>query len=715
MKGFSKHRRLVPILAIAAVVIPSSILLIQSFLGRTGATEAARQPGLNVLLITVDTLRADAPGFSGRRSARTLWLDRLAAGGARFTAAYAHNTVTLPSHANILSGRLPFEHGVRDNGGARFPPSVETLATRLKRSGYRTGAFVSAFPLESRFGLARGFDVYDDQFADRARPAFLEQERAGAETVSLARRWIDAGGPQPFFCWVHLYEPHYPYKPDYDSDVAAVDVALQPLIEPILDAGSAGRTLVVFTSDHGESLGEHGEATHGIFAYDATLRVPLVLFAPRLWGATIVDTPAFHVDLMPTVLDAIGAAPAAGLAGRSLLSAIHGENPPARPLYFEALSGMLNRGWAPLRGVVGAGFKYIDLPVPELYDLSRDPGERLNLAAAFPARVRELQSVLQDFQTQSGGPQAAAVRENADVRDRLRALGYVTAVARQAVSYTADDDPKRLIELDRMLQEVVALYLDGDLRQAIERCRELVSRRPQMAVSWLHLAHLEREAGNLPAAIDALNRARALEPDDAQTAALLGSYLTEAGRAAAAVALLEPLASRPDADPQVLEADALGLARLGRHDDALSALDRARTADPTSAAVLVHVGTVQLMAGRPDRARAAFEEALALNPVLPRAHSSLAALAAETGDGKTALAHWQSAVAQDPGEFRTVLGVSVGLIQHGRAHEARPYLEFFAASAPTAPFGADVARAREWLRKTPTTKTTEDTKQAHEN
>ena len=676
-----------------------AILLIFRPLWRYGAQPSPHGPRPNVLLVTVDTLRADAPGFGGNREARTPVLDRLAADGARFLVAYAHNTTTLPSHTNILSGRLPFEHGVRDNAGARVPATLQTLGTLLKAQGYRTGAFVSAFPLDSRFGLGRGFDVYDDQFVDDARPAFLEQERSGTDTVRLALQWMRSGDERPYFCWVHLYEPHFPYRPDYRSDVEAVDRALGPLLNPILDAGARDRTFVVFTSDHGESLGEHGEATHGIFAYDATLRVPLVLYAPQLWKGRTIEGPAFHVDLLPTILDILGVTRPPGLPGRSLVGAITSGRVEDRPLYFEALSGALNRGWAPLHGVVSGGFKYIDLPIPELYDLKRDPAERVNIATSSAERVQALRSLLQRWTARGSTAPAGAPKESAAVRERLRSLGYVSGSAPPASSYTAADDPKTLIVLDRLLQEVIGLYADGQLPAALEKCRELIARRPQMAVSWLHLAHLEREAGNIGAGVEALRRANALNPHDAETAALLGSYLVEAGRPDEAVGLLQPFVASEDADPQALEASALGLARLGRYDEAVRTLDRALLSDPTSGGLLVHLGTVQLMAGRRDQARASFERAVSLNPVLARAHSSLGALAAENGETSAALEHWRTAAALDAGEFRTVLAVAIGLIRRGREKEGRAYLEFFAASAPESRYAADVKRARAYLAR----------------
>jgi arylsulfatase A-like enzyme len=508
-----------------------------------------REPGLSVLLVTIDTLRADALGAYGNRAAATPWMDRLARSGVRFDAAHAHNVTTLPSHASILSGRYPFDHGVRDNMSFRFPPGVETIATLLAAHGYRTGAFVSGFPLASRFGLRRGFDVYDDSFVGTlARPAFRLEERPGTQTVALARRWLDAQQGRPSFCWVHLYEPHFPYEPPepfasrfredpYHGEVAAADAALGPLLEPILAAGKAGRTLVVLTADHGESLGEHGEATHGILAYEATLRVPLVLYQPRLFRPRVVPDPVRHVDLLPTILDALALPVPEGLPGTSLLPVATGASFGPVTSYFEALAGQLDRGWAPLYGVVRDRTKYVDLPIPELYDLASDPAEARNLATRQPGELAAMRTRLAPLRAADRG--TAPERESAEVLERLRNLGYVSAGPTPAKErYTEDDDPKRLIELDGLLREVRSLYLEGNVKAALERCRELVRRRPQMAVSLLYLAHIARDAGNLPEGISALERALAVNPGDPTTLSLLGAYLTQAGRAGEAVALL---------------------------------------------------------------------------------------------------------------------------------------------------------------------------------
>jgi arylsulfatase A-like enzyme/tetratricopeptide (TPR) repeat protein len=685
----------------------AALLLVGVVLGwrAAGRPRAQPQSRRHVLLITIDTLRADAVGAYGNASARTPWIDRLAAAGARFEQAHAQSVVTLPSHANILSGRYPPEHGVRDNSGFRFPPELPTLATLLQKAGYRTGAFVSAFPLAARFGLGRGFDVYDDSFVD-ARPGtpFREQERPGTRTVALARRWLDEDGDRPSFCWVHLYEPHYPYEPPeafaslfpgdpYHGEVAAADAALEPLLEPILGGGDHRQTLVVLTADHGESLGEHGEATHGIFAYEATLRVPLLLYAPGLVAPGVVTRPVRHVDILPTILDALSMPPPGSLPGHSLLPIAAGVATAPTASYFEALSGMLNRGWAPVRGVIrDDGTKYIDLPIPEVYDLSTDPLEARNLAPAMPApRVDALRLLLAPHLDRDVARPPAL--ESAETRERLASLGYAGAGPDSPVGhFTPDDDPKRLIVLDALLHEVDGLYASGDIPRALDRCRDLVRRRPGMALSWLTLAHLERQGGDLAAGIEALRKAQALKPHDPVVLSLLGAYLTQAGRAGEAARLLAAEAARPSAGVEVLVTYGLALAKLGRGEAALAALDKAREVEPRNAMIFVDVGTVLLMAGDATGAKEAFETALLRNPAIARAHSSLGFMAAEAGRTEEALKHWREALELDPRECAALFALGQRLDGKGR-DEGRPYFELFAARAPTALFSREIAQA----------------------
>ncbi|PYQ25870.1 MAG: hypothetical protein DMF81_01145 [Acidobacteria bacterium] len=671
-------------------------------------SEVRREAGLSVLLITVDTLRADALGAYGNASAPTPWMDRLAAGGVRFTRAHAHNVVTLPSHSNILSGRPPFSHGVRDNAGFRFPRGTDTLATILGRHGYRTAAFVSAFTLDSRFGLDAGFDVYDDGFAEGDRaPAFVLPERPGAQTVAAARAWLAAGGPAPYFGWVHIYDPHAPYRPPepfasrfpadaYLGEVAAADAAVGALVGDLLAEGRSGRTLVVLTGDHGESLGEHGEKTHGIFAYEATLHIPLLLFAPRLLAPRVVEDEVGHVDLVPTVLDALDLPPAPGLPGRSLLPLATGRSSGAAATYFEALSGQTTRGWAPLHGVALGGWKYVDLPLPELYDLGADPREERNLAASRPAELERLRASLSTFRRQDRGPTRSG--EDPDVRERLRALGYVSGAAPIGKRYTEEDDPKRLIDLDASIETVIARHRAGDIRGALALCEEVVARRPDMPAALLQLALLRRKAGQPGAAVEALRRAVAISPEDEGTAALLGSYLNEAGQAAETVRRLEAYAARKDAGLDTLAARGAALAQLGRTREALASFDRAVALDPSRAFTLVQRATVRLTAGDDGGARADLEAALSLDEGLALAHHTLGLLAARQGDDAEAERRFRRALALDPGDYDAMLNLGSLLARRGRRPEARPYLERFVEGAPSAVYARQIARVRAWLR-----------------
>ena len=383
--------------------------------------------------------------YGGR--ALTPNLDRLAASGARFTFAHAHAVVTLPSHASILTGRYPYEHGVRDNTGYRLAASQPDAATLLKAQGYATGAFIGGFPLDRRFGLSVGFETYDDRLTSAAAGADLsERERRADLVIASALEWI---GQQKnkWFAWVHLYDPHVVYAPPPDwasrfpsdpylGEVSWTDFALGALLDRL---GTQSRsTLVVVTSDHGEGLGDHGELTHSVFAYEPVLRVPLIVneIAPgrqetAVKGVT-VETPVRHVDLLPTLLEAAGAPSATGLPGRSLAGVIASGRDADRSSYFEAMSPTIVRGWAPLRGVLVGRQKYIDLPIPELYDIGSDPAEARNLAGSDSNRAQVMVNTLKTFNV---APPGRPGKETTETLERLRSLGYIgggAAAARES-------------------------------------------------------------------------------------------------------------------------------------------------------------------------------------------------------------------------------------------------------------------------------------------
>jgi arylsulfatase A-like enzyme/Flp pilus assembly protein TadD len=668
----------------------------------------------NVLLVTIDTLRADALGCYGGPAA-TPALDRLAAEGVRFDFAHAHAVVTLPSHASIRTGQYPFRHGLRDNSGYRLPPSARTAATMLKQAGYATAAFVAGFPLHSRFGLNQGFDVYDDRFGDtRAPTEFVMPERRASEVVPLARAWIASRAPgtgTPWFVWLHLFDPHAPYRapPPFDAtyagrpyygEVAATDAALASLLDDLRALGKP--TLVIVTGDHGEALGDHGEQSHGLFAYESTLRVPLIIaeVGPAKAGplGEVSSVAARHIDILPTLLDAVGQSLPADLPGRSLLPASERRNPGAssRPSYFEAMGPMLNRGWAPLAGVLLDREKFIDVPIAERYDLSGDPAELSNLAGRSPERDRTLAASLRAYNAPAPGERVA---EAPDAAAQLRALGYVSGHARAKVRYTEADDPKRLVELDQAIHDAVEAFSAGRAGDAAAIYQRVINRRPDMGIAYRHLAFIEAQRGNISRAIDVLQRALEKGVADPRLVTQLGEALVDAGRVAQGIQVLEPIAGEPNTEAEALNALGIAYARAGRADDARRVFERVLTLDPASTVPLENLGMLALERGDLATARRHFEQAIASDPRSSRAHAGAGVVALRAGNRRAAIDAWTRAVQLDARNFDALYNLGTTLAREGQAAAAQPYLEQFLRTAPPAFYAKDLREVEKLLRR----------------
>ena len=615
--------------------------------------------GANVLLVTIDTLRADRVGAYGNAMNLTPTLDGLAAGGVRFARAYAHVPLTLPSHATILAAKYPTRTAVHDNGTFTLG-GMPTLAAMMKRAGYRTAAFIGAFVLDARFGLNRGFDVYDDRVAGSSVDLDIVQ-RPADQVLAPAFDWITATSPGSWFVWVHLYDPHEPYSPPepyrtryaadlYSGEIAYADAALGSFLNRLRERGSLANTLIVAASDHGESLGDHGERTHGLFAYDATLRVPLIVHLPRTIDTTIVATPARLVDVAPTILDLVGAPAIDGADGRSLRSSLTGGPSPDDPgSYFEALNANLTRGWAPLRGIVRNGLKLIDLPIPELYDLSADPAEQRNLYATQRDRARPLEAELDRVvagETKAGARPAI----DADAEARLRALGYVvSSTPKPARTYTAADDPKQLVHLNAALDDAAARWERGDVASAIETLRAVIKARPDLTVAYDRLALMLRSSGRAADAIAVLDGAARGGHADRALMRSLGSTLGDAGDLKRSAAVLEELVRSDETDLQ--SADALGqtYARLGRGNEAEALFKRVLARSPNASTTWNNLGALYLAEQRSGDAIAALERAVAINPSLATAHNGLGVAYARAGQRDRAVAEWKTALELRPG------------------------------------------------------------------
>ena len=672
---------------------------------RAASVNVAPDPDRNVLLITIDTLRVDALGFAGGE-AETPNLDRLSREGLRFDFAHSHAVVTLPSHASILTGLYPFQHGIRDNTGYRLRRDLPTLATLLEPQGFATAAFVGAFPLDSRFGLDRGFDEYDDRFGStNAASDLLMPERRADAVVQAATAWI---GKQTgkWFAWVHVFDPHAPYSPPapfaeryrnspYAGEVAYTDSMLGPLLDV-----ARGRldTITVVTADHGEALGSHGEETHGVFAYEPSLHVPLILHvasAAGRFGRPDRVRDARHVDIVPTILDLLGMQVPGSLPGRPLLRDSSAASDDTPPSYFEALSASLNRGWAPLQGVIVGRDKYIELPIPELYDLVSYKDEQRNLHAIESTRAARLRKALQQFgaTTEAG----ARTTESAEAIARLKALGYVSGNAPRKTTHTAADDPKNLVKIDQAIQRGVALFQQGKPTEALVLYRDLITTRPNMAVSYLHAAFLQWDLGDPAGAISTLRTAMRQGAVNAELQAQLGVYLAEAGDPQEAIAVLQPIASQPDADVEALNAMGIAWARAGRTKEALDTFRRILEIDRTNGSALQNIGTVYLETNDLAAARDAFSKALAIDPTLARAHNGLGAVEMKSGRRDLAIEAWKRAVAIDPRQYDTLYNLGTTLLQAGDRAGARLYLGQFLATAPPAFYGPDLVKVRSML------------------
>jgi arylsulfatase A-like enzyme/Flp pilus assembly protein TadD len=636
--------------------------------------------GGSVLLVTLDTLRADRLGAYGHTGGLTPHLDALARRGLVFEEGLASVPLTLPSHATLLSGLEPPRHGVHDNGVDVFPPEPETLATLLKARGYATAAFVGAYVLDRRFGLARGFDLYDDRI-ERGRddgPSLLESERPCEAVVEAARGWI-ARQRGAFLAWVHLYDAHAPYAaPEayrdrfphpYDAEVAHLDSCIGSL----LDATGPG-TLTAVVGDHGEALGEHGEPTHGFFVYQSTLRIPYLLAGPGLPVGERRPGPARTADLLATLLARLGVAAPASQDGVDLL---------ARGAVGEAYAESVypaSFGWAPLRSFRAGRLKLIQAPRAELYDLESDPGEARDLAAERPDAVRRLLAALQAFR----GAERAASRGRLDPEsaERLKALGYVAAELPAPPDAAGLRDPKDALAAFRAFEEASWSATRGEHARAVEALRPLLAAEPGNpvfrrslaaslrrlgrgreaadvmsalsggdAVAWHERAVAEARAGRVELAIESEKRAIGLNPRLPEPYNHLG--LLEAGR------------GRHDAALRAFEAATLldpngahgwnnrgnALRALGRADEARQAYLRAAALAPRDADPLNGLGVLLVQARRPEEAAQAFRQALALDPDLGEARLNLAVAEAQLGRVESARAELQRLRAQriEPG------------------------------------------------------------------
>ena len=652
----------------------------------------------DVVLVTIDTLRADAVGFGGNTRGTTPNLDRFAAEGRVFGKAHAHNVITLPSHANILTGLLPYQHGVRENAGFRLSSKVPTAAGLLRSKGYASGAFVGAYVLDSRYGLGHDFDVYegvyrhlDEQFE------FSIQQARGEDVVKAALEWWRSEQGKPRFLWVHLYDPHAPYDPPepyrerfaddfYLGEVAYTDAALAPLLAAV--RAEQQPPLLVVTADHGEARGDHGELTHGLFCYEATLQVPLFAWCPPLLPRGKDDVPARHIDILPTILDAVGEPGPKELTGQTLLAA--GRKEAEEGTYFEALSAAFNRGWAPLRGIASKGEKFIDLPIPELYNLPKDPGEKKNLVSEKTDALRRLRKRLLELPAASLERGTIGSQEAA----KLRSLGYLTGSegASTKATYGPQDDPKTLVVVDQALHEVMELSDRGLCNEALPKARRIVAENPKMRIGYTHLAMVLRCKGDLEGVVRAFETASRSGAGGESLDRQRALQLSEVGRPKEALEVLMPY--KESDELETLNTLGIALADAGRPAEALGYFARAIEIDPANGDAYQNTGIAYLKLDKADEARRNLEQAVTLGKRRVRAWNALGVAWLRLGDPQKAIACWKQCLELNPEQYDALYNIGRVAGQIGDWKTARAALEQFVKTAPPKQYARDLAEVR---------------------
>ncbi len=575
----------------------------------------------NVLLISIDTLRADWLSCYGSRHLKTPNIDGLAERGVLFSRAFANTSTTLPSHTNILLGVTPPYHGVHDNSSFVVREEFLTLAEHLKEHGYSTGAFIGAFALDSRFGLDQGFDTYDDEFEDKRIKKPSEVERKAEKVIERTLIWLKKQ-EEPWFLFVHCWDPHGPYEPPepfltqykehpYTGEVAYVDFMLGKLFAYLEENNLFEETLVIFTGDHGESLGQHGEETHGFFAYNTTIWIPLIIASPGLENRR-VEHYVSHIDIFPTVCEILNVEKPSFLQGISLVPALLGKKASKSPIYFESLHPYYSKGWAPLRGFILNKEKYIQSPIPEFYDLAEDFDELKNLAERkrLGKHEKELEKIIN--QMTSPENKRAEKRLDEESLEKLRSLGYVSSSQdTRKESFTRDDDVKVRLPYYNQAMNGLKQYERGNKKQGFETLKALITERKDVAVAYINLASLYRKEKRLRDAVEVLMMGHENVPSNFLLFMTFVNYLLDAKQYDLIIRTFEGKNYRQmEYNPGIWNGLGIAYYETGNFEKAIELYEKALSLNKDSSSFFTNLGEAQLSFAVEEKDKTMLEKAL---------------------------------------------------------------------------------------------------------
>ena len=694
-------------IAVAAAIVALALLTIRLLPDREIKAPSGHSLGrlpdgvaagdLSLLLITLDTTRADRIGAYGFDDIETPHLDRLAAEGILFEQAQAVAPLTLPAHSSIFTGEFPPAHGVRDNGGFYLADEHVVLAEILRDEGLRTGGFVGAFVLDAKWGISQGFDHYFDDFelGDTVRLALNEIERPADEVTDAALAWLGEAPDARFFSWVHYYDPHSPYEPPepfaeryrnrpYVGEIAYVDSQIGRLLAWLDDNDRTRDTVVLVIGDHGESLGEHGESGHGFFVYEGATRVPFILRAPydTMRGRRVADV-VRAVDVSPTVLDllAVDAGQAerdSSFQGASLVRLLTGASGSRLPAYAEAVYPRYHYGWSDLASLRLENMKYVAAPRPELYDLAADPGEQNNLYSDRPDEVDRMATILRALESRwADAALPAPVQEiDPDTRARLAALGYLASFGggdAAPVDRSTLGDPKDKIHLFNLMRIAREASLQGNRDAAVEALERVLAEDPAVIDAWVRLGDEQIRTDRTEAAIGSYRKALELKPDYAHAVINLANAYRQAGADEEAILGYQEFLRLDPRNAMIHYELARMLVDHGELNGADQHLKEAATLSPDMGAAWVGQGAVALLRSDLATAKRLFDEALAIQPDVRLAHYNLALLAEQRGDGRAAVDFYRKELDYHPQSYRVQFNLGKlleGLGDRYGAHEA---------------------------------------------
>jgi arylsulfatase A-like enzyme/Tfp pilus assembly protein PilF len=659
--------------------------------------------GLNVLVITLDTIRADRLGAYGNTRVQTDFVDRLAERGVLFERCVAPTPLTLPSHTSLFTGTYPVFHGVRDNGNYVVPHELTTMAELLDEAGYRTGAFVGAFVLSARWGLDQGFETYTepDGGYEPDLASIAQIQRRAEAVVDDAIAWLGQKPEGPFFAWVHLYDPHLSYDPPppyaqeyaddpYLGEVAYADDQLARLQEYLRHAGLDSSTLVVFAGDHGEGLGDHGEDDHGLLLYQTTVRAPLIISHPKSPSRGVRREEAVSlVDILPTVVEAIGLRLPENVQGRSLWPLIGGDGTfDELPVYAETHYPKLHFGWSPLTSLQDGRFQLIQSPEPELYDLALDPTQQENVFDENDEISQRMTRELETLQERLGrGAMEAASAPDAETIAKLAALGYVASGIETPGSQEADDlpNPKDMLWLYNLLMQANNAVSEGDEVNGERMLLEVVEADESLIDGWVSLGKLYRRQGRMAESLSAFREANEQRPQDPFLASRLANALISAGRAAEAEQHLLVAQEKHSDNPLIVFAMARVLENTGRLDEAEATFRKSLALDPESASAHVRLAAIALRRGDLPTSETELEAAQRIDPRVPEADLIRGQLLERQGRLEEAAAAYRNELAATPASLPAALSLSRVEGRLGRPAEQERALRSAIQANPKSP------------------------------